>query len=86
MHLVSMTMFGSRFSQIIRQKSETVLDMGPGMGYRWKNLMMMDYHHHLSMPANHYCSLCLKISKCITEHSSHNQPCEAMYALSRLYP
>ena len=30
MHLVSMTIFGSRFSQTIRQKSETVLDMGPG--------------------------------------------------------
>ena len=83
MHLVSMTMFGSKFSQTIRQKSETVLDMGPGMGYRWKNLMMIDYYHQ---PANQYCSLCLKSSKCITEHRSHNQPCEAMYALSRLYP
>ena len=30
MHLVSMTMFGSRFSQIILQKSEMVLGMGPG--------------------------------------------------------
>ena len=36
MHLVSITIFGSRFSQIIRQKSETVLGMGPGMRYSWK--------------------------------------------------
>jgi len=29
MHLVRITMFGSRFSQIIRQKSEVVFGMGP---------------------------------------------------------